>query len=55
MDIITLELLMSLGFAPAPKSPLPQLLSRINPTGGTALRDSIATGISLMLKLNEAL
>lgn len=43
------------GFQPAQNTTIPSTLKKINPTGGTAMRDSLVEGCKLMLKLNQVL
>jgi hypothetical protein len=45
----------ALGFQTAENTTIPTLLSKINPNGGTAMRDSLIQGSQLMLKLNQYL
>jgi len=53
--LITGVLLTELGFETAEQCTINQKLSRLSPNGGTALRDSVSTGLLLILKLHEAL
>ena len=48
-------LLVSLGFNTVENTTLLSSLSKIQPSGNTAMRDSLLMGISLILKLNTAL
>lgn len=45
----------ALGFQSAENTTIPSLLRKINPNGGTAMRDSLIQGNTLMLKLNQLL
>lgn len=47
--------LKELGFNVAPQSNIPQLLKLITPCGGTAMRDSVMSGCSIMMKLYQFL
>jgi Mg-chelatase subunit ChlD len=48
-------LLSSLGFEPASSSSLSSRLNSLSPSGGTALRDAVKSGLGMILKLNETL
>lgn len=47
--------LNQLGFQLASETVIPQILTRIEPTGGTAFRDSLMGGCNLLIKLYEIL
>jgi len=47
--------LAAVGFQPANQTNIPAIMRRINPTNGTAMRDSLIQGNQLMLKLNQVL
>ena len=47
--------LSACGFETAGKTSIPAIMRRINPTNGTAFRDSLIKGNQLMLKLYQAL
>ncbi|CAG9315790.1 unnamed protein product [Blepharisma stoltei] len=56
LNAIATALIMSaLGFEPADRCTINQKLSRLSPSGGTALRDSVETGLGLILRLNAEL
>lgn len=48
-------LMAELGYEPVEKNTIMPKLNNLSPSGGTALRDSVAFGVSLILKLNQAL
>lgn len=47
--------LQQLGFQVASETIIPQILNRIQPTGGTAFRDSLMGGCNLLIKLYQIL
>lgn len=47
--------LEKLGFQIASETIIPQILNRIEPTGGTAFRDSLMGGCNLLMKLYQVL
>ncbi|OMJ72401.1 hypothetical protein SteCoe_29164 [Stentor coeruleus] len=56
LSAATTGLLMAeLGYEPVEKNTIMQKLNLLKPSGGTALRDSVGFGVSLILKLNQAL
>jgi len=52
---IALKMFEEIGFQPAKSSSLSKKLRNITPSGSTAMLDSVASGIALILQLNEAL
>ena len=48
---VTGLVLKQLGFQLASQTVIPQILTQIEPTGGTAFRDSLIGGCRLLIKL----
>ena len=53
--VVTGLLLAGLGFETVGRSTIIEKLNKLSPQGETALRDSVCTGLGLILKLNSAL
>ena len=47
--------LEQLGFQVASETVIPQILNKINPTGGTAFRDALMAGCNILIKLSQVL
>jgi len=54
-NLLTGAYFAACGFQSAKNTTIPPLLRKINPNGGTAMRDSLIQGCQLMLKLNQTL
>ncbi len=52
---LTIDLLNKIGFESANESTLYNKLINTSPSGTTAMRDSVAQGINLLLELNKIL
>jgi uncharacterized protein YegL len=49
------HVLQQLGFQVASETVIPQILNQIEPTGGTAFRDSLMGGCNMLIKLHQLL
>jgi hypothetical protein len=47
--------MQEVGFEDASETSVPAILAQIHPKGGTAMRDSLINGCSLLIKLYEIL
>jgi hypothetical protein len=54
-QIISALIFEELGFEDASETSVPQILQKIYPQGGTALRDSLINGCKLMINLYQLL
>jgi hypothetical protein len=52
---VTGHVLKQLGFQLANQTTIPQTLNKIEPSGGTAFRDSLIGGCTLLMKLYQVL